>query len=161
MKRLKKAVRNFFGFETPEADPESVLEAGRQKLAGEMARYNQSLAASISLCEVLRGQIRTLESREETFRSALDQQLRSGADEETGGETALRWENIRRELAALRPQLEEAEATCKQITAAREAALDTARKQLEELKGTLDAARIHQALTEIERLGRTKSKHVF
>ena len=158
MKRIKKVIRSFFGFETSETSPETVLEAGRQKLAGEMARYNQSLAASISLCEVLKGQIRKLAAKEEAFQSALDQHLRSGTDEEAAGEAALRLENVRRELAGLRPQLEEAEATCKQISAAREAALETARKRLDDLKGTLDAAQIHQALSEIERFGRAKTK---
>lgn len=161
MQRIKQAIRRFFGFEAAETSPETVLEAGRQKLAAEMARYNQSLAASISLCEMLKGQIRTLESRHETFRGALDQHVRSDADEETGGETALRLESISRELAALRPQLEEAEATCRQITAGREAALETARKQLDDLKGTLDTAQVHQALKEIEKLSRADSKSAF
>jgi len=158
MNRFKKIICSFFGLETSETPPETVIETGRQKLAGELARYNQSLAASISLREVLKGQIRTLESREAAFQSALELHLRSGSDEESGGETALRLESVRRELGELRPQLEEVETTSKNITAAREAALETARKQLEDLKGSVDAAQIHQALKEVDRLGRIKTK---
>jgi hypothetical protein len=150
-RRISKYVREFLGISCSERDrinPESVLASQQEKLLEQLSHYNRSLAASARLCDVLKEQIKGIEERERSLRAALDSQIQNGGPEDAAHELALRWQSLRDESAGLGEQLQQAEATCGQITLARDTAIQTAQKKMEELRGMLSEQQLRKAITE-------------
>lgn len=146
-RRLGKFIREFLGFapaSSEPANPEKVLEMYQEIFRKKMARYNQSLAASAGLCDLLKQQISEIESEARSLATDLDPQTPT-----KNPEFAQRKQSVLSELAGLREQLNRAEASCVEITQARDAVIQTARQQFSELKDCLSESRLQQALAEL------------
>lgn len=120
--------------EQPTAEPESKLNKARESLNDAIARYDRGLAARASLCETLRTQIRALETDYARLSSALEVHAKSPTPGPEAAELALRWQTAGDDLAALREQLQEAETRLAELSAAREQAIEAARKKWAEIK---------------------------
>ncbi|MBV9866030.1 MAG: PspA/IM30 family protein [Abitibacteriaceae bacterium] len=150
-KRLSNLVRGFFGLfisGMERQNPEALLEVEKENLRKQIARYNQGLATHAGMCERLMAQVKKLETEEHELRAKTAANLRAG-NNEIAGQQALRLQTVTSELEENRKQLEQAEATYKDLTKARNVTVDAAKSKIEALKYAIDDLKIKKATAEM------------
>jgi phage shock protein A len=152
--RVANLVRGFFslfisGIE--KRNPEALLELEQENLRKQVANFNQGLATHAGLCERIMGQVRKLEAEQKDLRARTTAHLRAG-NKSAAGQYALRLQTIEQQLEENRKQLEQAEATYKNLVKARDVAVQTARSKIESLKGAINDMRMNQAMAEIHEM---------
>jgi len=129
-------------------NPEALLEVEKENLRKQIAQYNQGLASHAALCERLMAQVRKLESEQRDLRARTAAQLRAG-NKDAAGQYALRLQTTERELDENRKQLEQAEATYKDLIKTRDVSVNAAKAKIESLKSSLDDLKVKRALAEL------------
>lgn len=132
-------------------NPEALLEMEKENLRKQIANYNQGLASHAGLCERLIGQVRKLEADERDFRAKTMAHMKAG-NQGPAGQYALRLQTVTRELEENRRQLEQAETTYKDLTRARDVAIQMAQAKMESLKGSIQDMRMKQAMAEMNEM---------
>jgi phage shock protein A len=132
-------------------NPEALLELEQQNLRQQVASFNQGLASHAGLCERIMGQVRKLEAEHKDLRAKTAAHLRAG-NKSAAGQFALRLQMVEGQLEENRKQLEQAEATYKNLVKARDVAVQTARQKIETLKGAINDMRMKQAMAEIHEM---------
>jgi phage shock protein A len=94
------------------------------------------------------GQVRRLEAEQKDIRAKTTAHIRAG-NKQAAGQYALRLQSVEAQLEENRKQLEQAEATYKNLIKARDVAVQTARSKIESLKGAINDMRMKQAVAEI------------
>jgi phage shock protein A len=149
--RIANLIRGFFslfvsGLE--KRNPEALLEAEKENLREQIARYNQGLASHAGLCERLMTQVKRLEVEERDLRAKAAANLKAG-NREVAGQYALRLQTVQQQLAENRTQLAQAEETYKSLLKARDVAVNAARTKIEMLKHSLDDLKVKRAMAEL------------
>jgi phage shock protein A len=103
------------------------------------------------MCERIMGQVRKLEAEQKDLRAKTAAHLRAG-NKSAAGQYALRLQTVESQLEENRKQLEQAEATYKNLVKARDVAVQTARAKIESLKGAINDMRMNQAMAEIHEM---------
>ncbi|HEY5807188.1 MAG TPA: PspA/IM30 family protein, partial [Povalibacter sp.] len=152
--RVANLIKGFFslfisGME--KRNPEALLELEQENLRKQIANFNQGLATHAGLCERIMGQVRKLETEQKDLRGKTTAHLRAG-NKSAAGQYALRLQTIDQQLEENRKQLEQAEATYKNLVKARDVAVQTARAKIESLKGAINDMRMNQAMAEIHEM---------
>jgi len=129
-------------------NPEAVLEAEKENLREQIAKYNQGLASHAGLCEQLKAKIRRLEMDEQDLRAKTTANLRAG-NKELAGQYALQLQKVTRDLDDSRKQLTESEDTYKELLQARDVSIRAAREKLDSLKRGIDEMKIAKAQAEL------------
>jgi phage shock protein A len=132
-------------------NPEALLELEQQNLRGQIASFNQGLASHAGMCERIMGQVRKLEAEQKELRAKTAAHLRAG-NKAAAGQFALRLQMVDAQVEENRKQLEQAEATYKNLVKARDVAVQTARAKIEGLKGAINDMRMKQAMAEIHEM---------
>ena len=153
-KRLSNLIRGFFGLFVSgmeRQNPEALLEVEKENLRAQIARYNQGLATHAGLCERLMTQVKKLEAEERELRAKTAANLKAG-NREVAGQQALRLQTVTRELGENRTQLEQAEATYKDLVKARNVTVDQAKAKIEALKYSIDDLKVKKAMAEMSEM---------
>jgi phage shock protein A len=108
-----------------------------EHLRTQIARYNQGLVSHAGFCENLMAQVKKLEADDRDLRARTSANLRAG-NRDAASQYALRLQTVTRELEANRIQLEQAEATYKELVRARDVSIKAAQTKIECLKTNLD-----------------------
>ena len=152
--RLANLFKGFFSLfisGVERRNPEALLELEQENLRKQIANFNQGLATHAGLCERIMGQVRKLEAEQKDLRAKTTAHLRAG-NKSAAGQYALRLQTIDAQLEENRKQLEQAEATYKNLVKARDVAVQTARAKIECLKGAINDMRMNQAMAEIHEM---------
>lgn len=154
LSRLGNLIRGFLalfikGME--QRNPEALLELEQENLRRQIASFNQGLATHAGLCERLMGQVRKLEAEHKDLRARTAAHLRAG-NKSAAGQYALRLQQVEAQLEENRRQLEQAEATYKDLVKARDVAVQSARAKIQSLKGAINDMRMNQAMAEIHEM---------
>jgi phage shock protein A len=152
--RLGNLIKGFFslfisGME--KRNPEALLELEQENLRKQIANFNQGLATHAGMCERIMGQVRKLEAEQKDLRAKTAAHLRAG-NKSAAGQYALRLQTVDSQLEENRKQLEQAEATYKNLVKARDVAVQTARAKIQGLKGAINDMRMNQAMAEIHEM---------
>jgi len=153
-KRIGKLFRGFLGlFVTglERQNPEALLQAEKENLRTQIARYNQGLAAHAGLCENLMAQVKKLEVDERELRAKAAANLRVG-NRDAAAQYALRLQTVTRELEQNRVQLTQAETTYKELIRARDVSVRAAQSKIEALKADLDDLKLKKAAAELSEM---------
>jgi len=153
-KRIANLFRGFIGLFVSgleKRNPEALLELEKENLRTQIAQFNQGLAAHAGLCEKLISQVKRQERDEQDLRARAAANLRAG-NQRLAGEIALQLQSLRKELADNRSQLGDAEKTYKELVAARDSAIKTAREKIESLRRDLDGLKMQKALAEMNEM---------
>src|SRR5690349_19584659 len=129
-------------------NPEALLELEQENLRKQVGQFNQGLASHAGLAERLMSQVRKLEAEQKDIRAKTTAHIRAG-NNAAAGQYALRLQSVEAQLEENRKQLEQAEATYKNLIKARDVAVQTARSKIESLKGAINDMRMKQAVAEI------------
>jgi len=132
-------------------NPEALLEVEKENLRAQIAQYNQGLASHAGLCERLMAQVKKLEIEERDLRAKTAAHLKAG-NRTAAGQYALRLQTVTRELAENRTQLAQAETTYKDLTKARDVAINAARAKIEGLKGAIEDMKMKRAMAEMNEM---------
>src|SRR5262249_14679438 len=149
--RLVNLIRGFFGLFVSgleKQNPEALLEVETENLRKQIAQYNQGLASHAGLCERLMSQVRKLETEERDLQTKTSANLRAG-NRSAAGQYALRLQTVSRELEENRKQLEQAEATYKDLLKARDVAVSSARAKIESLRSSINNLKMKRAIAEL------------
>ena len=152
--RVANLIKGFFSLfisGVEKRNPEALLELEQENLRKQIANFNQGLATHAGLCERIMGQVRKLEAEQKDLRAKTAAHLRAG-NKSAAGQYALRLQTIEQQLEENRKQLEQAEATYKNLVKARDVAVQTARAKIESLKGAINDMRMNQAMAEIHEM---------
>ena len=132
-------------------NPEALLELEQENLRKQVGQFNQGLASHAGLAERLMSQVRKLEAEQKDVRAKTTAHIRAG-NNSAAGQYALRLQSIEAQLTENRVQLEQAEATYKNLVKARDVAVQTARAKIESLKGAINDMRMNQAMAELQEM---------
>jgi len=132
-------------------NPEALLELEQENLRKQVGQFNQGLASHAGLAERLMSQVRKLEAEQKDIRAKTTAHIRAG-NNAAAGQYALRLQSIEAQLTENRGQLEQAEATYKNLIKARDVAVQTARAKIESLKGAINDMRMNQAMAELHEM---------
>jgi phage shock protein A len=150
-RRFGNLIRGFFGLfisGLERQNPEALLEVEQENLRKQVAQYNQGLASHAGLCEGLMAQVRKLEGEQRDLRAKATANLRAG-NRDAAAQYALRLQTVDRELTENRKQLEQAEATYKDLLKARDVAVQSAKAKIEALRSGISDLKMKRAMAEL------------
>jgi phage shock protein A len=153
-RRLGNLVRGFLslfisGLE--KANPQALIEAEKENLRRQIARFNENLANHAAFVERLMRQIKNLEAQEKEYVGKAAAHLKVG-NRAAAGQLALRLKTVKEQLDENRQQLEGAEGTFKKLVKTRDVAVTEAREKIESLKRMLTETEMMEAQAELQEM---------
>ncbi len=150
-KRISNLFRGFLGLfisGLERQNPEALLEVEQENLRKQIAQYNQGLASHAGLCERLMAQVKKQEAEQRDLRARTSAHLRAG-NRDAAAQYALRLQTLDHELEENRKQLEQAEATYKDLLKTRDVSINAAKAKIQALRAGLDDLKVKKALAEM------------
>ena len=152
--RLKNLIRGFMslfisGLE--KANPKALIEAEKENLRKQIARFNDNLATHAGFVERLMRQIKNQEQQERELTAKAAAHLKLN-HRKTAGQYALQLKSVREQLEENRGQLEQAEETYKQLVKARDVSVREAKSKIESLKRMMTETEMLEAQAELQEM---------
>ena len=132
-------------------NPRALIEAEKENLRKQIARFNESLANHAAFVERLMRQIKNLEAQEKEYVGKAAAHLKVG-NRAAAGQLALRLKTVKEQLDENRQQLEGAEGTFKKLVKTRDVAVTEAREKIESLKRMLTETEMLEAQAELQEM---------
>jgi phage shock protein A len=152
--RLANLVRGFLslfisGIE--KANPRALIEAEKENLRQQIARFNDSLANHAAFVERLMRQVKNLETQERDLAAKAAANLKVG-NRAAAGQLALQLKTVKEQLEENRGQLEGADQTFKKLVKTRDVAVRDAQAKIESLKRLLSETELMEAQAELQEM---------
>lgn len=152
--RLRNLFRGFVGLfisGLEKANPRALIEAEKENLRKQIARFNDSLATHAGFVERLMRQVRNLEKQEQDLAAKAAAHLKLG-HRKVAGQYALQLKMTREQLEENRMQLEAGEATYKDLVKARDVSVRDAKAKIETLKRMMSETEMLEAQAELQEM---------
>jgi phage shock protein A len=153
-KRLAKLFRGFlslFVSGLEKANPKALIEAEKENLRKQIARFNDSLAAHAGFVERLMRQIKNLEQREKELMAKTAAHIKVG-NRAVAGQMALELQTVRGQLEENRQQLVLAEETYRKLVKSRDVSVQEAQAKIEKLKKLITETEMMEAQAELQEM---------
>lgn len=153
-KRLANLFRGFlslFVSGLEKSNPRALIEAEKENLRSQIARFNESLASHGAFVERLMRQIKNLEAQEKETAARAAAHLKVG-NRDAAGQYALQLKTVKDQLEENRTQLEAAEETFQKLIQSRDVAVTEARRKIEALKRLLTETEMMEAQAELQEM---------
>jgi len=153
-KRLQNLVRGFLslfisGLE--KANPRALIEAEKENLRQQIARFNDNLANHAAFVERLLRQVKTQEAQEREYAAKAAAHLKAG-NRDAAGQYALQLRTLKEQLEENRAQLVGAEQTYQKLVKTRDVAVRDAQAKIESLKRMLTETEMMEAQAELQEM---------
>jgi phage shock protein A len=153
-RRLGNLLRGFLslfisGLE--KANPRALIEAEKENLRQQIARFNDSLANHAAFVERLMRQVKNLEAQERDYAAKAAANLKVG-NRQAAGQYALHLKEAKEQLEENRTQLVAAEETFKKLVKSRDVAVREAQGKIESLKRLLTETEMMEAQAELQEM---------
>lgn len=132
-------------------NPRALIEAEKENLRQQIARFNDNLANHAGFCERLLRQVKNLESQERDLAAKAAANLKVG-NRNAAGQYALQLKTVKEQLEENRRQLEAAEATYKKLVTARDVSVRDAQEKIEKLKRMMTETEMLEAQAELQEM---------
>ena len=132
-------------------NPRALIEAEKENLRHQIARFNENLANHAGFCERLLRQVKNLESQERDLAAKAAANLKVG-NRNAAGQYALQLKTVKEQLDENRKQLEAAEATYKKLVQARDVSVRDAQDKIEKLKRMMTETEMLEAQAELQEM---------
>lgn len=154
LKRLQNLVRGFLslfisGLE--KANPRALIEAEKENLRQQIARFNDNLANHAGFVERLLRQVKTQEAQEREYAAKAAAHLKAG-NRDAAGQYALQLRTVKTQLEENRAQLVGAEQTYQKLVKTRDVAVRDAQDKIESLKRMLTETEMMEAQAELQEM---------
>ncbi len=133
------------------ANPQALIEAEKENLRGQIARFNDNLANHAGFIERLMRQVKNLETQERELAGKAAAHLKAG-NRTAAGQYALQLRTVKEQLEENRQQLEAQEQTYQQLVKTREVAVTEARAKIESLKRMISETELMEAQAELQEM---------
>jgi phage shock protein A len=151
IKNLFKGFMSLFISGLEKQNPRALIEAEKENLRLQIARFNDSLATHAAFCERLMRQIKNLEAQEKELAAKAAANLKVG-NRAAAGQYALQLKTVKEQLDENREQLKSAEETYKKLVKSRDVAVSEAQAKIESLKRMLTEAEMMEAQAELQEM---------
>jgi phage shock protein A len=153
-RRISNLFRGFFslfiaGLERE--NPRALIEAEKENLRAQIARFNDNLANHAGFCERLLRQVKNLEGLERDLTAKAAANLKVG-NRNAAGQYALQLKTVKEQLEENRKQLEAAEQTYKKLVQARDISVRDAQDKIEKLKRMMTETEMLEAQAELQEM---------
>ncbi len=132
-------------------NPRALIEAEKENLRKQIARFNDNLATHAGFCERLMRQIKNLEQQDRQLAAKAAANLKVG-NRNAAGQYALQLKTVKEQLEENRGQLVTAEETYKKVVQARNVAVRDAQEKIEKLKRMLTETEMLEAQAELQEM---------
>lgn len=132
-------------------NPKALIEAEKENLRTQIARFNDNLANHAGFCERLLRQVKNLESQERELAAKAAANLKVG-NRNAAGQYALQLRTVKEQLEENRKQLEAAEDTYKKLVKARDVSVREAQEKIEKLKRMMTETEMLEAQAELQEM---------
>ena len=132
-------------------NPRALIEAEKENLRKQIARFNDSLATHAGFCERLMRQVKNLEAQERDLTAKAAANLKVG-NRAAAGQYALQLKTVKEQLDENRTQLQAAEDTYKKLVSSRDVAVHDAQAKIESLKRMLTETEMLEAQAELQEM---------
>lgn len=154
--RLINLIRGFFslfirGLEA--SNPQALIEAEKENLRNQIARFNEALANHAAFIERLTRQIKTLSQKEKELTAKIAANLKAG-NRNLAGQLALQLQTVKQQLEENKQQLEMAEKTFKELEKSRDISIRDAQAKIEKLQNMLTEAELMEAQAQLQEMAR-------
>lgn len=133
------------------ANPRALIEAEKENLRKQIARFNDNLANHAGFVERLMRQVKNLETQERELASKAAANLKAG-NRQIAGQYALQLRTVKEQLEENRQQLEAAEQTYQKLLKTRDVAIKEAREKIESLKRMISETELMEAQAELQEM---------
>lgn len=151
IKNLFKGFMSLFISGLEKQNPRALIEAEKENLRLQIARFNDSLATHAAFIERLMRQIKNLEAQEKELAAKAAANLKVG-NRAAAGQYALQLKTVKEQLEENRAQLKAAEETYHKLVKSRDVAVSEAQAKIESLKRMLTEAEMMEAQAELQEM---------
>jgi phage shock protein A len=132
-------------------NPKALIEAERENLRTQIARFNENLANHAAFCERLLRQVKNLEAQERDLAAKAAANLKVG-NRNAAGQYALQLRTVKEQLEENHKQLEAAEETYKKLVKSRDISVRDAQDKIEKLKRMMTETEMLEAQAELQEM---------
>ena len=132
-------------------NPRALIEAEKENLRKQIARFNDNLATHAGFCERLMRQIKNLEQQDRQLAAKAAANLKVG-NRNAAGQYALLLKTVKEQMDENSAQLVTAEETYKKLVQARNVAVRDAQEKIEKLKRMLTETEMLEAQAELQEM---------
>ena len=132
-------------------NPKALIEAEKENLRAQIARFNENLANHAGFAERLLRQVKNLEAQEREYAAKAAANLKVG-NRNAAGQYALQLKTVKEQLDENRKQLEAAEDTYKKLVKSRDVAVRDAQEKIEKLKRMMTETEMLEAQAELQEM---------
>jgi phage shock protein A len=132
-------------------NPKALIEAEKENLREQIARFNDNLATHAGFAERLMRQVKKLEKQDQELAAKAAANLKAG-NRGVAAQYALQLKTVKEQLEENRQQLEAAEATYKKLVKSRDVSVKEAREKIESLKRMLSETEMLEAQAELQEM---------
>jgi len=153
-KRLTKLIRGFFGLFVSgleKSNPRALIEAEKENLRKQIARFNDNLATHAGFVERLMRQIKNLEVREKELTAKIAAHIKVG-NRAVAGQMALELQSVKDQLEENRQQLVLSEETYQKLIKSRDVSIQDAQAKIEKLKKLISETEMMEAQAELQEM---------
>ena len=155
-KRLMNLIRGFFslfisGLES--SNPEALIEAEKENLRTQIARFNENLANHAAFTERLMRQIKTLSAKDRELTAKITANLKAG-NKKVAGQLALQLQTVKQQLEENQQQLEIADKTFKDLEKSRDVSVREAQHRIEKLQAMVSETQMLEAQAELQEMAK-------
>jgi phage shock protein A len=133
------------------ANPRALIEAEKENLRQQIARFNENLGDHAAFVERLMRQVKNLEKQESELAAKAAANLKVG-NRAAAAQYALQLKTVKDQLEENRTQLEAAEETYKKLVKSRDVAVQDAQHKIESLKRMITEAEMMEAQAELQEM---------
>lgn len=153
-RRIMNLFKGFLGLfisGLEKANPKALIEAEKENLRKQIAKFNDSLASQAGFMERLLRQVKNLEQKEKELTARITANIKAG-NRDIAGNVALDLQTVKEQLEENRAQLEVAEATYKKMLKARDVSVKEAQDKIESLKRLISETEMMEAQAELQEM---------
>lgn len=154
--RIATLIKGFFGLFVSgieRANPAALIEAEKENLRKQIARFNDNLASHAGFVERLIRQIKTLEQKEKELTAKVSAHIKAG-NRQVAGQMALELQTVKSQLEENRTQLDAAEETYKKLVKTRDVAVSEAQAKIEKLKRMMSETEMMEAQAQLQEMAK-------
>lgn len=148
---LLKGFMSLFISGIEKSNPKALIEAEKENLRTQIARFNDNLASHAGFVERLLRQVKTLESKEKELTARVSANIKAG-NRAVAAQVALELQTIKSQLEENRGQLSSSEETYQKLVKTRDIAIKDSHAKIEKLKRMLSETEMMEAQAELQEM---------
>lgn len=154
--RLMNLIRGFFslfikGLEAQ--NPHALIEAEKENLRSQIARFNEALANHAAFVERLMRQVKNLSAKEKELAAKIAANLKAG-NRQVAGQLALQLQTVKAQLEENQQQLQMSDKTFKDLEKSRDVSVREAQAKIEKLQSMVSETEMLEAQAELQEMAK-------